>query len=96
MRRIAITMATVAFSLLAVTPAGAAEPTHEYFTTSDNVKIHYMQAGREGSYAILIQTGFATVWPRRWPRRTAWWRSIAAITEGATSLSRTDLAGRRM
>jgi len=34
--------------------ASAGDPTHEFFTTSDGVKIHYMQLGRTGSYVVLI------------------------------------------
>src|SRR5882724_12332867 len=43
--------------ILAVAAAALAarsEPTHEFFTTSDGIKIHYMQLGRAGSYVILI------------------------------------------
>jgi pimeloyl-ACP methyl ester carboxylesterase len=36
-----------------MTPA-AEKPTHEYFTTSDGVKIHYMTLGSEGSWVVLI------------------------------------------
>jgi len=39
---------------LAVAPAWAAEPTHEYFTTSDGIKIHYMRLGDQGSWVVLI------------------------------------------
>ena len=34
--------------------AAADEPTHEFFTTSDGVKIHYMQLGRSGTPVILV------------------------------------------
>ena len=40
--------AAVAFAA----PGG--EPTHEFFTTSDGVKIHYMRLGQAGSYVVLI------------------------------------------
>jgi len=33
----------------AVLAAPGYEPTHEFFTTSDGVKIHYMQLGQTGS-----------------------------------------------
>jgi pimeloyl-ACP methyl ester carboxylesterase len=38
----------------AVLAAPGGEPTHEFFTTSDGVKIHYMQLGQTGSYVVLI------------------------------------------
>src|SRR5438552_13405288 len=34
--------------------APGSEPTHEFFTTSDGIKIHYMQLGQAGSYVVLI------------------------------------------
>jgi pimeloyl-ACP methyl ester carboxylesterase len=34
--------------------AAPKEPTHEFFNTSDGVKIHYMQLGQRGSYVVLI------------------------------------------
>jgi pimeloyl-ACP methyl ester carboxylesterase len=34
--------------------ASAGEPTHGYFTTSDDIKIHYMEYGDSGSYVVLI------------------------------------------
>ena len=53
MRRIGIAFATVAFALAAAT-GPSEQPTHEFFTTSDGVKIHYMQLGKKGSYVVLI------------------------------------------
>src|SRR5258706_14120608 len=32
----------------------AAEATYESFTTSDGIKIHYMQSGDRGSYVVLL------------------------------------------
>ncbi len=32
----------------------AEDRTHEYFTTSDGVKIHYLRAGESGSWVVLI------------------------------------------
>jgi len=32
----------------------AAGPKHDYFTTTDNIKIHYMTIGDSGSYVVLI------------------------------------------
>ena len=34
--------------------AAADEPTHEYFTTSDGIKIHYMRLGQNGSPVVLV------------------------------------------
>ena len=39
---------------LAAAPAIAEDPSHAFFTTSDGVKIHYMQLGKKGSYVVLI------------------------------------------
>ena len=47
-------IAVAAFLMAATTIARAGEPTHEYFTTSDGIKIHYMQLGDEGSHVVLI------------------------------------------
>lgn len=41
-------------ALTATATATAQEPTHAFFTTSDDIKIHYMQLGTEGSHVILI------------------------------------------
>lgn len=46
-------IALVAISTAALAAPGG-EPTHEFFTTSDGVKIHYMQLGQTGSYVVLI------------------------------------------
>ena len=43
-------MALISLSTLAT----AGEPTHEYFTTSDGIKIHFMRIGDEGSHVVLI------------------------------------------
>jgi pimeloyl-ACP methyl ester carboxylesterase len=43
----------VAILMCAAPYATAGEPTHEFFTTSDGIKIHYMQLG-EGSPVVLI------------------------------------------
>ena len=40
--------------LVAASIGSADDPSHEYFTTSDGIKIHYMQLGDEGSYVVLI------------------------------------------
>jgi pimeloyl-ACP methyl ester carboxylesterase len=44
----AIVLASVAL------PARAEEPTHDYFTTSDGIKIHYMRLGRSGTPVVLV------------------------------------------
>jgi hypothetical protein len=36
------------------TMAFAAEPVHDYFTTSDGVRIHYVTLGGSGSPVVLI------------------------------------------
>ncbi len=46
-------VALIALCLLAA-PLRAEEPSHAFFTTSDGVKIHYMQLGKKGSYVVLI------------------------------------------
>lgn len=43
-----------AFLVLAALSLSAAEPTHEFFTTSDGIKIHYMRLGDHGSWVVLI------------------------------------------
>jgi pimeloyl-ACP methyl ester carboxylesterase len=43
--------------LLSIAPAFAASagtPTHDFFTTKDGVKIHYMTLGNSGSHVVLI------------------------------------------
>jgi pimeloyl-ACP methyl ester carboxylesterase len=41
-------------AILVATAAAGTEPSHEFFTTSDGIKIHYMQLGESGSYVVLI------------------------------------------
>lgn len=58
----------VAAVVLLVTAAASAQPveaTHEFFTTKDGVKIHYMTAGREGSWVVLVH-GFTDTAQRMW------------------------------
>lgn len=54
----ATVLAVVSVSMAAVTAmasdAHAGEPHHGYFTTSDGVKIHYVQSGETGSHVILV------------------------------------------
>jgi pimeloyl-ACP methyl ester carboxylesterase len=40
--------------VLASIAAAAGEPTHEFFTTSDGIKIHYMRIGEQGSPVVLV------------------------------------------
>jgi pimeloyl-ACP methyl ester carboxylesterase len=49
------TSLTLALSILATSATlRAEEPKNDYFTTSDNVKIHYMTLGEQGSWVVLI------------------------------------------
>jgi pimeloyl-ACP methyl ester carboxylesterase len=41
-------------SASAVGFAADAEPSHEFFTTSDGIKIHYMRLGEQGSPVVLV------------------------------------------
>ncbi len=43
---------TAAFTVAAALAASAGPPSHDFFTTKDGVKIHYMQSGNSGSYVI--------------------------------------------
>jgi pimeloyl-ACP methyl ester carboxylesterase len=40
--------------IVAAAIAAPREPAHAFFTTSDGIKIHYMQLGESGSYVVLI------------------------------------------
>ena len=48
-----VLLPVLAFAAAAFAAPGG-EPTHEFFTTSDGVKIHYMQLGKSGSYVVLV------------------------------------------
>jgi pimeloyl-ACP methyl ester carboxylesterase len=54
MRRLSLASAVCLVLLIAAAAAADDEPRHDYFTASDGVKIHYMQAGTTGSYVVLI------------------------------------------
>jgi pimeloyl-ACP methyl ester carboxylesterase len=54
MQRIASLVTLTALSAAAVLAASAGPPSHDFFTTSDGFKIHYMQLGNSGSHVILI------------------------------------------
>jgi pimeloyl-ACP methyl ester carboxylesterase len=45
---------TMVLLVLGAAAAIAEEPTHEYFTTSDGIKIHYMRLGSNGSPVVLV------------------------------------------
>ena len=52
------TVVSLLLSILCVAASAAfaadTEPTHEFFTTSDGIKIHYMQLGDSGSPVVLV------------------------------------------
>lgn len=54
MKRCAASLFAIAVCVTALASALAGEPTHEYFTTSDGIKIHYMRLGDQGSWVVLI------------------------------------------
>lgn len=54
MHRIDLFLIAVGISLYGVALGEAPEPKHGFFTTSDNVKIHYMTLGDTGSHVVLI------------------------------------------
>ena len=58
-------MTLLAASLLFIAVAQAGEPKHDYFTTSDGVKIHYMTLGKKGSWVVLIH-GYTDTAERMW------------------------------
>ena len=53
MRTIRCLLTILVLATFAVS-ACAAEPTHEFFTTSDGIKLHFMRLGDHGSYVVLI------------------------------------------
>jgi pimeloyl-ACP methyl ester carboxylesterase len=54
MRRFASLILIAMLSVAAAFAASAGPPSHDFFTTKDGVKIHYMQSGTSGSYVVLI------------------------------------------
>ncbi len=54
MRTIGSLLTILVLAATSAVPARAAEPTHEYFTTSDGIKLHFMRLGDHGSYVVLI------------------------------------------
>jgi pimeloyl-ACP methyl ester carboxylesterase len=49
-----LVLATLFSAAVTIAAAAADEPTHEYFTTSDGIKIHYMRLGQKGSPVMLV------------------------------------------
>jgi pimeloyl-ACP methyl ester carboxylesterase len=49
-----VLLAAIVLGAGAAAAVAADEPTHEYFTASDGVKIHYMRLGRSGSPVVLV------------------------------------------
>ena len=58
MRATGLTLA-VAIALTTSQTAGAAGPTDGYFTTSDGVKIHYIEAGKPTGAPVILIHGFS-------------------------------------
>jgi pimeloyl-ACP methyl ester carboxylesterase len=52
--RLIAKLLTVAAVTMSTFAAVADEPTHEFFTTSDGVKIHYMRLGQSGTPVVLV------------------------------------------
>jgi len=52
------TLAFAAAALMALPILKGEDPKHDYFTTSDGVKIHYITMGDHGSWVVLIH-GFS-------------------------------------
>jgi pimeloyl-ACP methyl ester carboxylesterase len=70
MRRISRGLAAAAVAILLSAGFGALaaqEPTHDFFTTSDGVRIHYMMLGDEGSWVVLVH-GYTDSAERMWFR----------------------------
>jgi pimeloyl-ACP methyl ester carboxylesterase len=62
--------AVTGFTIALLAPLGAAsaqDPAHDFFTTSDGVRIHYMTAGAEGTWVVLIH-GYTDSAERMWFR----------------------------
>ena len=56
---------SIVLACAAALSAQTAEPRHDFFTTKDGVKIHYMTLGAEGSWVVLIH-GFTDTAQRMW------------------------------
>jgi pimeloyl-ACP methyl ester carboxylesterase len=66
MTRAVLTLLLVLAGSLA-SPLRAEEPKHDFFRTSDGVRIHYMTLGSQGSWVVLIH-GFTDSAERMWFR----------------------------
>ena len=66
MMRFASSLVAVCLVALAA-PAAAQEPGHDFFTTSDGVRIHYMTLGDQGSWVVLVH-GYTDSAERMWFR----------------------------
>lgn len=70
MKRVSTGFTAAAVALLLSAGFGALaaqEPTHDFFTTSDGVRIHYMMLGDEGSWVVLVH-GYTDSAERMWFR----------------------------
>jgi pimeloyl-ACP methyl ester carboxylesterase len=63
MKQFAITSAVLLTCAAAL--GAAAEPKHDNFTTSDDVNIHYLTLGEQGSWVVLIH-GYTDTAQRMW------------------------------
>jgi pimeloyl-ACP methyl ester carboxylesterase len=54
MRAVMAVLGCIGLAAAAAAGGGAGEPTHEYFKTSDEVRIHFMRLGEAGSHVVLI------------------------------------------
>ena len=57
--------ALLGFALWAATPLAAQEPESRFFTTSDGYRIHYLTAGTQGSWVVLLH-GYTDSARRMW------------------------------
>jgi pimeloyl-ACP methyl ester carboxylesterase len=67
MRLLKQAFAAAVLCIVAVGQGQAQGPQHDFFTTSDGVKIHYMTLGDEGSWVMLVH-GYTDTAERMWFR----------------------------
>jgi len=70
MKRLRTGLVTAALAVVVCagwTGLAAQEPTHEFFTASDGVRIHYMMLGDRGSWVVLVH-GYTDSAERMWFR----------------------------